>query len=335
MNFVKKSASLTVAFLGAVSLVGAATAAEYNFNLAVVQAAQSLNGLSQAEFAKQVKERSGGKIEITIHAGGALGYKERDHYDAVRDGAVALAATPFDKFVGLDPVYGLQSLPFLTPTIDSTKTMLDVAGPYYDKAFRKANQTLLFGAPFTPQGIWAKKMIRSPADLKGLKMHTYDVTGPKTMKAAGAAPIQLSWADVVPGLSTNLIEAVLTSDESGANGKFWEYGVKYFNFLGYTMGIAAVTMNLDSYNGLPKDLQKVIRDSAKAAEDWAWNNTVARVEFNKDRMKKGGGVWVGDVPESVINHLKKAGAPRLDEWKKAMGPDSEKILAEFKMKVGK
>jgi TRAP-type C4-dicarboxylate transport system substrate-binding protein len=194
--------------------------------------------------------------------------------------------------------------------------------------------TLLFGAPFTPQGIWAKIKIRKPEDLAGLKIRTYDVTGLKTLKAAGAAPIQLSWADVVPALSTNVIEGVLTSDESGCNGKFWEYGVKYFNSLGYTMGIAAVFMNMDRYNALSPAMQKAIRDGAKAADDWAWANTYNRVEFNKKRMADGGGVLVDDVPEEVINHVKKAGEPLLGEWMKKMGPDADAIIAEFRKRMG-
>ena len=40
------------------------------------------------------------------------------------------------------------------------------------------------------------------------------------------------------------ITGVLTSDEGGVNSKFWELGAKYFNSIGFAMGINAVTMNL-------------------------------------------------------------------------------------------
>ncbi len=333
MHIIKRTAAFATLLAGVIGFAGQTIAAE-KLNLAIVQAAQSLPGLAMAKFAEETKKASGGEIEIVVHAGAALGYKERDEYYAVQDGAVAIGAAPFDKLVGLQPVYEMQSLPFLTPTIKSTKTMWGVAQPHFEKAFNKDNMTLLFGAPFTPQGIWAKIKIRKPEDLAGLKIRTYDVTGLKVLKAAGAAPIQMSWADVVPALSTNVIEGVLTSDESGCNGKFWEYGVKYFNSLGYTMGIAATFMNLDKYNSFSPEMQKAIRAGAKAAEDWAWANTNDRVAFNVERMKKGGGVRLDDVPASVIDHLKKAGAPLLGEWKKKMGPDADVILAEFNKRMG-
>lgn len=327
--------ALTGAFTAALVLAGAATAGEVmKWNLASPNPSISLSGETGHLFCKLLKERSGGKLDVTPHYGAALGYKGRDQYSAIEDGAIEFASTAFDKIVGLDPIYELQSLPFLTPTIQQTKAMFESAKPYYEKAFNKANQTLLYGAPWTPQGIWAKKRIKSVADLKHLKMRTYDVTGLKTFKRAGASPIQLSWPDVVPGLSTNTIEAVLTSDESGVNGRFWEYGVKYFNFLGYTMGISALTMNRDLFNSLSKEQQDQIRSAAKEAEDWAWAGVHDRVKHNKKIMADAGAEFISDVPQEVIDHLKKAGEPLLGEWKKKMGPDSEKILADFKKRVG-
>ena len=139
----------------------------------------------------------------------------------------------------------------------------------------------------------------------------------------------MSWGDVLPALSTNLISAVLTSDEGGVSAKIWEAGAKYFNALGYTMGINAVTMNLDVYNKLPDDLKKAIRDAAADAEAHSWGVARSRVDANRKIMKDNGAMFVDDVPKVVIDHLMKAGAPAIDEWKKQMGPEADKILAEY------
>ena len=335
MSVTRKAAVWTIASLSALAVVGAvSTAHAIDLNLGNPNPASSLSGETDQMFTNLVKKKTDGAVDITPHFGGALGYNGRDQYTAAEDGALAFASTPFDKLVGFAPIYALQSLPFLTPTVAETKAMFDVAKPFYEKAFNGANQTLLYGAPWTPQGIWAKKAIRSVADLKGLKMRTYDVTGLKTFMAAGAAPVQLSWTDVVPALNTNTIEAVLTSDESGVNGKFWEYGVKYFNFLGYSMGISAVTMNSDRYESLTADQQEAIREAAAESEAWAWDKATTRVAANKAIMMKNKADYITDVPAEVIDHLKKSGAPLLQEWKEKMGPESDKILAAFKKKMG-
>ena len=335
MKSYRRSALWLASAIGLSIFAAPGNAAEFKFNLANVAPANSLPAMADGNFAKAVMKKSGGRIEVVTHPGGALGFKERDQFTAVADGALEMANTPFDKLVGLAPIFALQSLPFLTPTVAETKVMLDVARPWYEKAFNGSNQTLLFGAPYTPQGIWAKKLIRTVADLKGLKMRTYDVTGTKTFLAAGAKPVQMSWADVSSSLSTNIIEAVLTSDESGVSARFWDQGLKYFNFLGYTMGIGAVTMNLNKYKSLPPDLQKVIRDAAAETEKQAWEMAIIRVASNKKVMEENKANFVDNVPVVVINFLKKAGAPRLDEWKASMGVDADKVMSEFKKKASK
>src|SRR5690606_38800865 len=104
-------------------------------------------------------------IEINGHFGGALGYDSRSQYSAAEQGAVDLAQYPLDNLLGLDPMYELHSLPMLAPSLDDAYQLYTLAQPFHEEAFKKANQTILFSSPFTPQGIWAKAPIRTQADL--------------------------------------------------------------------------------------------------------------------------------------------------------------------------
>lgn len=321
-------AALGAAFALSLSAVPVA-AKKVKLNLTLDNADVSLPNQANKKFAEEVAKRTNGEVEIVIHAGGSLGYKGRESFFATQDGAVEIGATAFDKLVGIEPVFKLQSLPFLTTTVKQTQTMFNVARPYFQKAFAKSGMTMLYGSPFTPVGIWAKKALQSPGDLKGLKIRTYDVTGTKVLKAAGAAPIQMAFTDVVPALSTNAIVGILTSDESGSNLKAWEYGVNQFNSIGYSIAIVVAFINNDVLNDLNPEQQKAIKDAAKIAEEWAFANSLARVAFNKERMAKGGATFIEDVPGDVIAHLKKAGSPLMDEWKKEMGPEADDILAAY------
>ena len=317
-----------IAALFAVS--SAVLAAEFKFDLANEYQASSLPGQTDADFAKAVTITSGGRIEVTNHPGGGLGFKSRQHFEAVMDGAIPIASTPFSSLEKIEPIFDLQSLPFITTTVNETEAMFIVAKPYYAKAFNMHNQTLLYGAPWTPQGIWEKTKIRKPEDLKGLKIRTYNAQGAEVLKAAGASPIQLSWADVIPALSNGTITGVLTSDEGGVNSKFWELGCKYFNSIGFAMGINAVTMNLDSYNALPVELKIALRVAADRAEQAAWRRARSRVSANKETLKSVGAEYVEDVPASVIDHIKVAAAPLKKAWIKNMGADeAAKIMAKF------
>ena len=316
-------------------LAGSALAQQFKWDMPNEYGATTLPGQADAEFAELVKQKSNGQIEITVHFDGALLNKSGQHFAAVEDGAVPLASTFSGTFMGMDPIWTAQSLPFLATDPKESRALQAALEPYMDRAFRRANQFYLYSAPWTPVGIWAREPITSIDAIQGLKIRTYDANGTSTMKAAGAAAIQLSWADVIPAFSTGTIDAVLTSDEGGVSAKFWEH-VDHFTALGFTMGMNTIHMNLDVFDSLSPDLQKAVLDAAKEAEDAAWARTDARIEANFGTMEKNGVtvVDVADVPQEVIDHLRKAGEPLMDEWVREIGVgDADKILADYKQKL--
>ena len=270
------------------------------------------------------------------HFGGSLGYKSRDHFTAVEDGAVPLASTYAGTFIGMDPIWAFQSIPFLATKPSETRASVATALPYVNRVLATANQFMLMAEPWTPVGIWAKKPITSIDALKGLKIRTYDANSTEAMRGAGASPIQLSWADVIPALATGTIDAVITSDEGGVSAKFWEH-LSHFTNLNFTMGLNMVHMSLQEFDKLSMDLKKAVVRAARDAEDAAWTRAEERIGQNLLKMKENGVTYVPveDVPAEVIDHLQKAGAPLLAKWRKSMGPEADLILSQYYVTVGR
>ncbi len=186
----------------------------------------------------------------------------------------------------------------------------------------------------TPWGVWAKKPIKVIGDFDGLKLRTVDVIATNVFKAVGVHAIQLAWADVIPALGTGTIDGLVTSDETGANARVWEHGVKYFSLLNYTIGIAPITMNLDAYNKLSADQKKAVREAAAEAEPIAWARAAERVAHNKKILEDNGGTFL-DAPPAVIDALKKIGQPYVDEWKNKMGKVGEEIFVRYEQNMKK
>jgi TRAP-type C4-dicarboxylate transport system substrate-binding protein len=307
--------------------------AKYKLDMAHSYPAATLSGQSDQEFARLVKEKTNGAVEITIHFGGSLGIQDRDHWTSVEDGVVPLANTPTDKFIGFDPSFGVQSMPFLTPGLKEAKDMLDVARPYYERALGKARQILLYTTPWTPVGIWSKKPVRDLATLKSLKMRTNNPNSTKVFASIGATPIPLGFPEVVPALATGTIDSVLTSDEGGIGAKFWEY-LPYYNTLNYEVGINMVHMNQKVFDGLPAEIRKALRDAAAEAETLAWERSRNRLETNAEILKQHGVTVVSDIPKELRAQLVDGGKFLIDDWRKSMGPDADKILEAYRKKSG-
>ena len=327
----------TILILGCLTLIvglSPAWAKTFKFDMANEYPLTSIHSENDGFFIKTLEAKSKGRIKITHHPGASLGYKSKDQFDAVTDGALPIADTYVGPLRGIHPIFLLSSLPFLAKTIDDAKILWQVSMPYYEEVLKDSNQILLYASPWPPSGIWAKKSITTVEGLKNLKIRTYDPNGTITFKNIGAAPIQLSWSDVVPQLGTGGIESVLTSAEGGVSSKFWDL-LSHFIEINYSSPLNMVHMNADAFNGLPDELKKAVKDSAAEANDHAWETAKGRVAQNYKDMKANGMTVVQGVPDPMLDALAKAGQPAVDGWLKKMKGKGEKILTEYRKQIGK
>ena len=289
----------------------------------------SVSGEADKIFAERLAANSDGRIIVTNHFGGSLGYKSKDHWAAVEDSAVPIASTYTGVFTGFDPIFLLNNMPFMATNPTESKALIDAARPYYAAAFSKGNQILLLTEPWSPVGIWSKRPIMSGSDMQGLKIRTYDKNGTITLQNIGAAAIQMSWADVVPALSTNAIEAVLTSEEGGLSANFQEF-LDHYHYVNFTMGSNMVHMNADVFRDLPEDLQNIVLDTAEEVEIELWSRAQDRIDLNVKRLADANVTAITEVPESFIEELKSAGQQAIDEWRALIGDaEADEILAAY------
>lgn len=323
------AAALCVLALGATP----AAAQAVKWDMSMEDRANSLPGEGATAFAADVAKATGGQLVITVHHGGALGFKNKDHLNAVRDGALPLAQSLAGAFSGQEPVFLLSSLPFLARNLDEAKVLYDIARPAYEEALARNGQKLLYSSPFPPTGIWAKKPLRAVEDLKALKIRTYDVNGTITFKNLGAAPLQVSFSDVVPQLGTGNLAAVLTSADGGRSMKLWEF-TPVFNDLGYAFPLNITAVSTDAFSKLSAAQQKAVTEAAAAAEARDWAAVRTWEAKNYDVLRENKTEIVKDAPPAFFDALSKAREPAINEWLDKTRAGGKTILDTFAQKVG-
>lgn len=313
------------------ALTSAASAQTYVWDMPNEYPATSVQGEGDRHFAELLKTKSQGDIKIVHHFGASLGFRSKDQLDAVADGAVVIANTFVPPLGGINPIFVLSSLPFLVSNASEAYMLYEVARPYYDKELARYNQKLLYASPWPASGLWGSRTYDRPEAVKGLKMRTYDPNGTLVFKAAGAAPVQLSWADIVPQLTTGGIEGVLTSIESGLSASFNDYA-KHFTALNYDTTINMVTMNLDTWNKLPAAGQKAVLDAAKETELFLWGNIDKVIQRNYDTAAKRGVTIAEKVDPAFRRYLQEQAEPVIAAWVKRAGKDGEALIAEYRQR---
>lgn len=289
---------------------------------------KSIHAQGDAWFIEQVKELSKGDVNITLHTSGALGFKSADHFYAVADNSIQIADTLAGTMGGIDPIFLLSSMPFLVSNVDDAQKLYQIAKPLYEKVFAANDQILLYASPWPASGIWSKTPVNSVADLQNLKIRTFDKNGTLTFKDVGAAPVMLSWGDVVPQLSTGGISAVLTSAEAGANSSFWEH-LSSYSEIGYAIPLNMVHMNRKTFDGLSKESQQAILEAAKRTDAHNWETVKTRIDQNYAELNAHKVNLVTDINPEMAARLKAAAQPAMDEWLENMKGQGQDILKQL------
>ena len=93
-----------------------------------------------------------------------------------------------------------------------------VSKAYFDtvdaRLQQQFNVKLLGVWPFGPQILFCKKPITKLADIKGLKVRTYDQNLAKFIELVGGTPVPISFADTHQSLSLGVVDCAITGPSS-------------------------------------------------------------------------------------------------------------------------
>lgn len=299
---------------------------EYNDN--------SLPAKAQIAFGDVIEKDTDGEIVIQNQFGGAMGYRSQDQFDMVASGAIPIANSNITTLGGINPYFLLSSLPFLANSTDEAHKLWEISKPYYDEIFEQNNQILLYATPWTPAGLWSKKPVNNKEDFESLKIRTWDATGTETLINADANAVQLNWGDVVPQLAAGGINAVLTSSEGGANAKFWEH-LKNFTPLNYSMSLNVTHINKDVYDSLTDEQKEIIKKASEKAEEVSWTGVVKLQDDNFVEMKEHGVSIADAAPDDVMETLREAAVPIIDNWMAKSGDAGKETIETYYKAVGR
>jgi len=160
-------------------------------------------------FANAVKAMSGGKFEISVHAGGEL-MPPFGVVDGVQNGSVEMAHTVPYYFYGKNPASALGSaVPFGLNARQMSAWMKHGNGRKLMNEFYAKYNIISFAGGNTgcQMGGWYRKEIKSPADFKGLKMRLGGGLIGDVMIKMGAVPQSIPGGEIYQSLEKGTLDA--------------------------------------------------------------------------------------------------------------------------------
>ena len=265
-------AAILVVAVGIASLLTAQTKPQFELKLAEIHEATFPTTLGVLEFARLVKEGTGGRVHITVYDSGQLGQDEKAIVEQAQMGAIDFARISLAPVSQFAKELNVLSLPYIYR--DSAHMWKVLSGPIGKKLLDAVDKSNLTGLCYYDAGARSfyntKKDIKTVADLKGMKIRVQQAKLPMDMvKALGGSPTPMATGDVYSSLQTNVIDGAENNWPSYISFSHYEVA-KYYTVDGHMRVPEILVASKVALAKLSKADQDVI---AKAA--------LASVEFQK------------------------------------------------------
>ena len=278
------------------------------------------------EFAKEVSEASGGKLNITVHSAGSL-IKHAEIKNAVRGQQVQIGEFFLSRLSNENAAFGIDSQPFVATSYDDAEKLWEAQKPVITDLLAKQKLLPLFSVPWPPQGLYTDKEIKTVSDLKGLKFRAYNAALEQFAALAGAAPTQVEAADIPQAFSTGQVEAMITSPSTGANTKAWDF-VSHYLPINAWVPKNIVVVNKAAFDALDDVVRDVVLKAAATAEARGWEMSKRETSVKTAELMENGMIVV-EPSDELLDGLKAIGLDMQTAWQEAASDDAKAIIDSF------
>ncbi len=261
---------------GSTAASGAAAAAGGSFNLKLGHnlAEDHAVHIQLTSFAEQVKEKTNGTVNIQIIPNGTLG-SESDMISQIQAGALDMAKVSASTLGNFSEKYNAFSVPYVFDDQAHYYTYMDSDSA--QAVFESTDDQGFRGLTWLDSGarsFYTKATaIRTPADLKGLKIRTMDSQmAIDMMNCLGGSATVMGYSDIYTGMQQGVIDGA----ENNVTA-LRDHGdvTKYYCFDEHTRIPDMVIISSNIWNQFSDDQKSAVTECAKAATEeykTAWKN---------------------------------------------------------------
>jgi tripartite ATP-independent transporter DctP family solute receptor len=277
-------------------------------------------------WANLVRERTSGRINIKLYPGVSLvqGDQTRE-FTAIRQGVIDMAIGSTINWSPQIKELNLFSMPFLMPdykAIDAL-TQGEVGKQLFAIVDRAGAVPLAWGENGYREITNSKKAIRTPDDLKGLKIRV--VGSPlflDTFTALGANPTQMSWADAQPALASGAVDGQENPMSIFTAAKLHTVGQKNVTMWGYVADPLVFVVNKEVWASWTEADRAIVRQAAiDAGKQQIEIARKGLAEADRPLLKEIAalGVTITQLTPAEREAFVKATRPVYDKWKAQIG----------------
>lgn len=269
--FTAMAAVTTMAFAGAASAQTLRAADTHAADYPTVTAVKYMGDL--------LSQWTNGRLKIQMFAGRQLG-EEKDTIEQTIAGAIDINRVNLAPLNGIVPETAIPALPYIFRSVGHMYRVMD--GEIGQEIFKALEPKGMVGLAYYDSGARSfynsKRPIKSPADMKGLKIRVQNSDLFVTMMTAlGANATPMEFGQVYEALKTGVIDGAENNWPSYESTRHFEVA-KYYTLDQHSMSPEVLVMSKISWDKLSASDQALIKKAAALSVPVmreAWNKRVA------------------------------------------------------------
>ena len=279
------------------------------------------------QFAEDVSKATDGDLTITVHSAGSL-FAHPEIKDAVRRGLAPIGETLMSRLANEDPIFGIDSIPFLAASYADAKSLWEASRPMVEEKLAEQGLTLLYAVPWPGQSLYTQGPVESTADLQGTAFRAYNTATERLATLMGAVPTQIETGDIPTAFSTGRVGAMITSPSTGVSSQSWDFVSTYTDLQAW-LPKNMVIVNTAAFEALPAEVQEAVKTAAAEAETRGWEMSEAETE-QQIAMLKEKGMTVSGPSETLSGELATIGETMTAEWLSEAGDAGQSVIDTYK-----
>ena len=276
-----------------------------------------------------VESRSNGKVEVELFIGTQLCANGTECLQAVEDGSVDIYISTSGGAANMYPYVQVLDLPYV---LRDDRIAEEVLSGDFTREMRKAilkdSDDKIRLMTIGNTGGWrnfanTKRVVKTPEDMKGLKIRTVVADLPQELvKALGASPTPIPWPELFTSFQTGVVEGSKNGITDIMGMKFPEAGLKNVTLDGHAYMGALWYMSNESFMKMDESTRKVVVDGFDALQQATFASPKRKsIQAYADFKKAGGNLYVPTPSDKAA--FKKAAEP-VYTWFQKNVKDGEK-----------
>lgn len=281
------------------------------------------------EFFKEIGKRSNGRLEI-IRAGGPEVIPAAEQLTYCGKGAIDIILGPPSYYKGAIPEAQIMGLPVVPWNFDNALKLTHALIEDLDRIYQKKTNTKCLVLPFTFGGIYLftrTKVVNSVDGMKGMKIRSPGGLESLLLEALGSAATRIASGEIYTAAERGIIDGATRPAQSVLDWREYEVWKYVLSTPLCFMTTGSILINVNTFNKLPSDLQKLMLDTGKGVEP-DYVRYFQNLEMKAINQMEGKGMKLVDLTQGEKTKWQSSAVTVAEKYFLEQCPENGKLLLD-------